>query len=74
MLPLSKEQLMPHECVEGSTKSHTLVEDRPKESETALNGDIPAKEESLDVEARPPTGVSESQAPIRMVDGFPWSP
>ena len=65
MLPLSKEQLMPQECVEGST---------PKELETALTGDIPAKEESLDVEARPPTGVSESRAPIRMVDGRPWSP
>ena len=34
----------------------------------------PSREESSDVEARAPTVGSESQAPIKLVDGHPWSP
>ncbi len=79
MLPLSKEQLALKECIEEQVNSHILTKVRPtkldqQNQESALSGNRPAKEESLDVEVRPLTKGSESQAPIKMVDGRPWSP
>jgi hypothetical protein len=51
---------------------HEQTQDRPAmlgtELGTALSGDRPAKKRSSDAEARPPG------APIKMVDGRPWSP
>ncbi len=51
---------------------HVPTQDRPAklgtELATALSGDRPAKKRSSDAEARPPG------APIKMVDGRPWSP
>jgi hypothetical protein len=67
MLPLSKEQSASKECVEEQMISHILTKVRPtkldqQNQESALRGDRPAKEESLDVEVRSLTKGSELRA------------
>ncbi len=75
MLLLYKEQ----SCVEVPVvNSNILTKVRPtkldrQNQESALSGDRLAKEQSLDAEVCPPTKGSESRAPIKMVDGRPWS-
>jgi len=53
-------------------KRHAPIQNRPAklgtELGTALSGHRPAKKRSSDAEARPPG------APIKMVNGCPWSP
>ncbi len=60
-------------------KRHAPTQVRPTKLDkqnrgSALSGDRPAKEESLDVEVLLLTMGSELQAPIKIVDGCLWSP
>ncbi len=52
----------------------TPMTTRSTKLETNRSGDRPAKEESLDMEVRSMTTGFKLQAPIKMVDGRPWSP
>ncbi len=64
--------------VEEQMNSHILTKVRlmkldQQNQESALSGVRLAKEESLDMEVRPLTKGLEFRAPIKMVDGRPWS-
>jgi hypothetical protein len=65
--------------VEEQMNSHILTKIRltkldQQNQESNLSGNRPAKEESLDVEVRPLTKGLDLRAPIKMVNGHPWSP
>ena len=76
MLSLTKEQLASQECDGGNAKRLVPAEVRVRQASlrTDPSGDRLRKGESLVVEVRPLTTGSDSQAPIKIVDGHPWSP
>ncbi len=73
MLPLTltKEQLASQECVGGNARRQSPT--RTKRIQTELVNDRLIRKESSDVEARAATVGSGSRAPIKIVDGRPWS-
>jgi hypothetical protein len=75
MPPLTKEQLALQECVGGNARRQAPTRTKQIQvSMTELVNDRPIGKESLDAEARAGTMGSGSRAPIKMVDGRPWSP
>ena len=75
MLSLTKEQLALQECVGGNVRRQALTRTNwIQVSMTESANDRLTGKKSLDVEAHAVTLGSGSRAPIKMVDGGPWSP
>ena len=71
MWPLmAKERMV---VVGGNAKRLVLTKVKPASLRTNPSGDRLCEGKSLDVEVRPLTTCSDSQAPIKTVDGRPWS-
>jgi hypothetical protein len=57
-----------------NAKRFVLIKVRPASLRADPSRDRLRKEKSLNVEVRPLTTSSDSRAPIKIVDGCPWSP